>query len=168
MGGTLYFLTPNSSFSKYPTLLLGLANKYEIDFLRREKNHCEFQVKMKAGGNTGRIGYEYDASVKSAFFMNLEDSAGGPYKFEWFGFSTITIIDELVMKIFFPPYYKADGLRPDVCMGLVPADVSDTEEAERVRDSGFTKEDGEATIRVVKPKIGNLYYFRWTPLAGVL
>jgi hypothetical protein len=163
--GKMYFLTTNSSFSKYPALLPGHANKYEIDFLRRDKNHCEFQVKIKAGGSTGRISYEYDASVKSAFFMNLEDLAGSHYKFEWFGFTTITVIDELVIKIFFPPYYRADGLQPDVCMGMVPADVSDTEEAERVRDSGFTNEAGEATIRVLKPKIGNLYYFRWTPLA---
>jgi len=162
--GKMYF-TANSSFSKYPTLLPGYANRYEIDFLNKDKNHCEFQVKIKAGGSTGGIGYEYQASVKSAFFMNSEDLAGSLFKFEWFGFTTITIIDELVMKIFFPPYYRADGLRPDVCMGMVPADVSDTEEAERVKDNGFTNEGGEASIRVAKPKIGNLYYFRWTPLA---
>lgn len=166
--GKMYFPTTNSSFSKYPTLSPEQANRYEIDFLNKDKNHCEFQVKIKAGGDSGEIGYEYEASVKSAFFMSLEDLAGSPYKFEWFGFATITVIDELVIKIFFPQYYKADGLRPDVCMGLVPADVSDTAEAERVKDNGFTNIGGEASIKVVKPKLGNLYYFRWTPLAKEL
>jgi hypothetical protein len=162
--GKVFFSSPESSFSKWPTLSFKDQRKYEIEFLRKEKNYCEFQVKVKELTNN-TLSYEFTADANEAFYMSEEELAGQKHSYEWYGFSmSSAAIESLVIKIYFPQHYQADNIYPGVCIGLEPTEFSDRAEVDRIISSGgFKNEAGEVSITVKKPKFGYIYFLRWRP-----
>jgi hypothetical protein len=161
--GRIRFSTPGCLFSKYPTLSSGYDRRYEIEFIRKDTNLCEFQVRVKEA--TNKISYEYISDIDKAFCMSEEDLAEQPYKYEWFGFHISSAIETLTIKVSFPSHYQPDNVQPDACIGMVPTDFSDNSEVERIiKNEGFKNESGDVSVTVSKPKIGYVYFIRWKPL----
>ncbi len=167
--GRIHFSTQNASISEFPTLLPEYTNNYEIEFLSKGTKLCLFQVRVKEGANEIGSGYGYTASIERAFCMSEAELAEETLNYEWFGFAMTSIIENLSIKIAFPRPYKPDSVQFDVCIGLVPTDISDYDEIERVAKEGsFRNESGEISITVKKPKLGYLYFLRWRPLPKII
>jgi hypothetical protein len=165
--GRLYFSTKGASFLQFPELLPQYTDNYELEFLSKDINRCLFQVRVK--DNTGEIAFGYNASVVRAFCMHEEELAAESFKYEWFGFSATSIIDNMKIRVSFPDHYKPEGVRPEVCFGSVPSDFREAGEIERiVKDNGFRFEANEISLTVRKPKLGYLYFLRWLPLPKVV
>lgn len=166
--GRLSFSAPGCRFTEYPTMLPEYNGNFAIRFLRKDISDCEFQLELAR--EVQEIRYGYKATLSQAFIMSEEDLAAHPYTYEWFGFYINLPIENLRVKLNFPPEYKPEALALDVCLGgYVPNEISDQTEIARIlEDHGFRYKGVEASFTVRKPKMGYLYFLRWSPLPNVV
>jgi hypothetical protein len=178
--GKISFDTPNCSFTEFPSLLPEYDQNYEIRFLIKEPTFCDFYTVRRftedpeAGSNglvekkvSSEFSYGYKASISRGFMMDEEALANRPDQnyFEWFGFHIDLPLETLSIKISFPANFDPDELQYDVCIaGLTPNKERDLSEVDRiVSENGFRREVDGLSLSVRRPKVGDLYYLRWTP-----